>query len=143
MHLSIIISPYGIEKMICQRKNIDQRFFIWMNAFDDFDRLIHQLPLAIDFYLVLDSLADLADLPFKWICPFQWTVITLYGIDCHTMIVIPDPPHSNFCEFIPYLQGIFLRDEYLEFYIGKVFHGTCLTPFIVLDHGPWSIVHRL
>ena len=132
-----------IGKMICQRKNIYQGFLVWMNVFNDLDRLIDQFPLAIDFYLVFNPFADLSDLPFKWIRPFQRTVISLHRIDCHAMIVISDPPYSDLCKFITYLWRIFLRDEYLKFYIGEVFHGIYLAPFIILDHWRLTAIHGL
>lgn len=59
--------------MICQRKNIDDKFFVGMVLLDELKRFRDQFPLAIDFEFVFGNFADFSDFPVKWICARQWT----------------------------------------------------------------------
>src|ERR1700690_2709735 len=116
--------------MIGQRENIDHRLLIGMDTSYHLYRFIDPFAPAIDFDLIFGAFRDLADLPFEWICARQRTVGTLDRINGDTVIVIPDAPHADLCQFVTDLPGIFPGDENLKLYFHKVIHDIyCLTSF--------------
>lgn len=81
--------------MIRQRNNIDQRFFVRMNASYCFYRLIYQLALAIHFEFVLRHFVEFANLPLEWIRAFHRAEESAYGSESNTVVIISDHAHAD------------------------------------------------
>ena len=112
--------------MIRQWEDIDQRLLIGMNTSYYLYRFINQFPPTINFELIFGTFVNFSNLPFEWICARQGTVGTLNGIHRNAMVVIPNPAYTDLCQFIAYLQSIFLWNKNFKFYINKVFHDITL-----------------
>lgn len=65
--LSLTRHALQIKKMIRKRNNIDERFFVRVNSSYDPYRLVHQLPLAVNFHFCFRRFLYLSNFPIEGI----------------------------------------------------------------------------